>query len=285
MINKSHYNKGILKRAGKRQVRAQLKAKQKEFALPKNHILVKIWTGLLNEGFRTTSTAGLSAEQLTQFLRAYWNLWDYQEKRMTMTDKMQLQAQLKEHFKRRHVEMRGEISARRVSRWDKFQSATNNILHNCQNVEIMKHNTGYGICKIHDASRDWDKAGKIIGIAIKTESLSKSVRILGMNCDENCWKDLYGERPDSRSKNPKILYCSRHQYHPCKYQPKDNNLIHKELKKDESKPASRKNKRMCDCAAKIFEVARWFDCEHYQCKQSVDTYNFCLSCGNGMRVR
>ena len=296
---KSNYSKGVLRRGGKRKAKAKLNQKKKEFALPRNHILVKIWNGLLYEAYEATNTSGLTAEQFPQFLRAYWKLWNYQEQHMTMFDKMQLQEQLKEHYQRRHVQMRGlnlgghnphtnrystpTTRAQHVDTWDRLQLATNNILHDCSNVEIMKNNLGYGICEIHDYEGGPEGFGVSKKIKVRNNTMSKRVRLLGTSCSEICRKDEeYSVEPDKKA--PKILYCARHQYHACKYQPKGDNLIHKQIKKDKTKSATKKNMRMCDCANEIYKVARWFDCEHFQCKQSVDMYNFCLTCGSGMRV-
>ncbi len=291
------YGKGRNKfnRKGRVSGKSEVKKRQKEFSLPRNHILYKIWTGLLFEAYGVTNTRGLLADQFVQFIKYYWELWDYQEKNMTVVDKLQLQAQLKAHYTRRHtdlgrfgktgIETQEKISIANTGRWtarrwDRFQLTTNNILHNCHNIEVMKENVGYGICEKHDSGGGDRK------LSMKSRALGKDVKLLGTNCREECWQEMEDdETKETKEKKPKVLYCVRHQYHPCYYQPKDDNLLHKQIKKDPTKGSGKRNMKMCDCATKIYEVDRWFDCEHYQCKQSVDMYNFCLACGEGVRVR
>ena len=41
----------------------------------------------------------------------------------------------------------------------------------------------------------------------------------------------------------------------------------------------------CSNADYCFDVDKWFDCCHYQCKRTTIILNYCIECGNNIKVK
>ena len=41
----------------------------------------------------------------------------------------------------------------------------------------------------------------------------------------------------------------------------------------------------CSNKEDCFDIDKWFDCDHYQCRRTTIIINYCIECGNNKRIK